>query len=216
MNSTKLARRAHKLLQKSLPDLQFGHDLLFLSPVEHILRCFALERIFIPKGDAYFWRVVMPLYRPSPALVVNYGERLLGGERVSLLDAELDRTIERLAQVVRGGELERLNEVRTPKQFLQHVKWEELPSTPNYRIDLALTHYLAGDAVACQEVLDELVARPPNPRWGKEIKLAQEMAQEARENPSALTRRIEAWEQDTRTWLHLFPRSRRRTRAASG
>src|ERR1700730_14515955 len=119
MSYEKYAERALKLLHKSLPDLRMGYKLLFVPPVEHILRCFVLETGFAIRGSAYFWRVVMPLYRPSALLVVNYGERLFGGERVSLLEPELDRTIERIARAVTGGELGRLTAIRGPKEFLQ-------------------------------------------------------------------------------------------------
>jgi hypothetical protein len=203
MSYRKYATRALKLLHKSLPELRMGHDLLFVPPVEHILRCFILETSLNIKGTAYFWRVVMPLYRPPSFLVVNYGQRLLGGERVSLLEEELDCTIHRLAQTVRGGELERLKAIETPKDFLQQVDWSALPSTPNYQIDLALTYYMSGDAAACQDILDRLAGGQPRPRWAKETILAQELAHELRANPSALATRIAAWEQAAVSRLHL-------------
>lgn len=206
-------RRAEKLLRKSLPDLHVGYDLLFLRAVEHILRCFVLETTFAMRGRAaYFWRVLFPLYRPSGMLVVNYGERLLGGESVGLLENELDRTIERLAEILRADEIDRLQAIKTPQDFLQHVDWAALPSTPNYRIDLALTLFMCGDSAGCQNVLDELVGGPPRLRWRKQMELAHELARECREDPPALRSRIERWEQGAIVWLHLAPPARRRAR----
>jgi hypothetical protein len=192
-----------KLLRKALPELRMGDDLLFVPPVGHILRCFVFETNVQMKGTAYFWRVVMPLYRPPGSLVVNYGERLLGGESVGLVEPELDRTIDRLAQTMRGGELARLNQIQTPQDFLQQVNWAALPSTPNYQIDLALTHYMAGYARSCQDILDQLFSGPHRPRWEKEIKLAGEPLQESRANPSALAARIEEGERTVISWRHL-------------
>jgi hypothetical protein len=214
MTSDKYAERALKLLSSLLPDLRMGSKLLFVPPVEHVLRCFVLETGFAIKGTAYFWRLVMPLYRPPGFLVVNYGERLFAGERVSLLDADLDRTIDRLARAVSGGELERLRAIQSPQDFLRQIDWDSCPSTPNYRIDLALSHYMTGNVTACQEILDQVAAAPLNPRWADKIKLAQELAQDLRVNPVTLTQKIEAWKQDAIRWLHLAPPAKRRARVA--
>lgn len=209
----KYTELALKRLHKSLPELRIGHDFLFVPPVGHVVRGFILETTLEIKGTAYFWWAVMPLYRSSGLLVLNYGERLLGGERLSLLEPELDRTIDRLAKTVRGDELARLKAIQTPKDFLQQVDWGGLPQTPNYQIDLALTHYMAGDSEACQDILDRLSGGPPRPRWAKEITLAQELALELRANPAAFSARIEAWEQASIRWLHLAPPAKRRAPA---
>jgi hypothetical protein len=209
VNSEKLATRAHKRLHKALPELRPGYNMLFVPPVDHILGCFALETRSAPKHRAYFCRVVMPLYRPRAFLVLNYGQRLLGGETVSLSEADLDRTIDRLSEAAQG-ELDLLRRVRSPKDFLEYVNWDDQPKSPRYRIDLALTHYLAGDAPACREVLEELLARPPNPWWAEQNELAQELMRELNHDPAALTRRIEAWEQSAKKLLQITPPPRRR------
>jgi hypothetical protein len=140
----KYTELALKRLHKSLPELRIGHDFLFVTPVDHVVRGFILETTPEIKGTAYFWRVVMALYRSSGLLVLNYGERLLGGERLSLLEPELGRTIDRLVKTVHGDELACLKAIQAPKDFLRQVDWGTLPQTPNYQIDLALTHYMAG------------------------------------------------------------------------
>lgn len=216
MSYIKDARRALSLLHKAVPELLMGYDLLFAPPVEHILRCFILETGFSIKGTAYFWRVVMPLYRPSGMLALNYGERLLAGERVDLLEPALGRTVDCLAQTVRGGEIARLSAIQTPNDFLQQLDWGSLPQTPNYQIDLALTHYMTGDTKACQDILDRLAGGPPRLRWAKEIDLARELAHELRANPSALAARVDAWEQGAIRWLHLAPRARRSAAGTRG
>src|ERR1700676_5555451 len=118
MNSGKMVDRALKLLHKSLPALRMGYDLLFIPPVEHILQCFVLETRFDMKGMAYFWRVVIPLYRPPTFLILNYADRLLGGQKVSLLDPDLDQTVDCLARVISQGELDYLKGIRSPHDFL--------------------------------------------------------------------------------------------------
>ena len=99
----KYLNRALKLLRKALPELRMGYDLLFVPPVDHILRCFVFETTVGFKDTAFFWRTVTPLYRPYGSPVMNYGERLLGGARVSLLESELECTIDRLVNDVPLG-----------------------------------------------------------------------------------------------------------------
>jgi hypothetical protein len=131
MNYQKMAGRALKLLHKSLPALRMGRDILFVPPVEHILRCFTLETRLDMKGMAYFWRVVMPLYRPPCSLVLNYADRLLGGSRVSLAEPDLGLTIDRLVRVISENELDCLKGIQSPGHFLQCVDWKCRPSSPN-------------------------------------------------------------------------------------
>jgi len=210
MNTRKMDKSALKRLQQSLPALRMGHDLLFLPPVEHFLRCFALDSRFDIRGTAYFWRVVIPLYRPHNFLTLNYADRLLGGERVSLLDPDLDQTIDRLVRVVSEGELDRLKAIQSPQDFLRKTDWSSLPSTPNYRLDLALSQYMIGNVPACLEILEQVVSAKLSPRWADSVKLVQELVAELKVNPTALERRIKAWEERNISWFHLAPRTRRK------
>jgi hypothetical protein len=205
-----VAERALKLLHKSLPALRMGHDLLFVPPVEHILRCFVFETTLEMKGMACFWRVVMPLYRPPTLLILNYADRLLGGERVSLLEPELDQTVDRLVRVISQGELDYLKGIGSPQDFLQQIDWNCRPSSPNYRLDLALTQYMTGNVPACLHILEQVVCAKLSPRWADSVRLAQELVDELKLNPAALDRRIEAWEVSNIRWLSLAPRTRRK------
>jgi len=212
MNSEKMAERALKLLHKSLPALQKGHHILWVPPAEHILRCFAFETRFDMKGMAYFWRAAMPLYRPPTFLVLNYADRLLAGERVSLHEPDLDRTIDRLAQVILQSELDYLKGIQGPQDFLRQVDWDSRPSSPNYRLDLALTQYMTGDVPACLETLEQIVAAKLSPRWADGARLARELIEELKINPSALDQRIGAWEERNVAWFQLTPRNRRKAK----
>jgi len=210
MNYIKMAERALKILHRSLPELGMGNDLLFVPPVEHVLRCFVFEPDFRTKGAVCFWRVVMPLYRPPTYLILNYADRLLGGEKVSVLEPDLPQTVDRLVRVVSQGELDYLKGIQTPQDFLQKIDWSSLPSSPNYRMDLALTHYMAGNVPACREILEGVVSAKLSPRWAKIVRLAQEMVEELKADPSALARRIEGWEAINIGWFRLESRRGRK------
>lgn len=201
MNARKLAERALKALSKFLPAVEMGHDVLIVPPVEHILRGFALEIDFETRGAVRLWRVVMPLYRPPTFLILNYSDRLLGGERVSVLDADLDRTVARVARVISQGELDYLNGIRSPQDFLQKIDWDSRPATPNYRTDLALTHYLAGNVAECLQLLGQVAFARLSPRWADNVGLAQVLAEELKRNPAALRQRIKGWEDRNRRYV---------------
>jgi hypothetical protein len=207
-----MAERALKVLHRSLPALRMGHDLLFVQPIGHVLQCFTLETNLEMKGAAYFWRVIMPLYRPPTFLVLNYADRLLGGEKVSLLEPDLAQTVERLARAISQSELDRLKGIRTPEEFLHKIDWSRLPSSPNYRMDLALTHYMTGNVPACLKVLEQVVSAKLSPRWADSVKLAQELLDELKVDTSALARRIEAWEASKVRWFHLESRTGRKAK----
>jgi hypothetical protein len=211
MNDEKMAKRALKLLHKSLPTLRMGHNLLFVPPVEHVLRCFVLETRFDMKGMAYFWRVLIPLYRPPTFLILNYADRLLGGERVSLREPDLDQTTDHLVRVVSQGELDHLKGIRSPQDFLRHIDWDCRPSTPNYRLDQALTQYMTGNVPACLEILGQMLSAKHSPRWADRVGLARELIEELKVNPQAFDQRIKAWE-ERNIWFHLPTRSQRRVR----
>ena len=154
----------------------------------------------------YLWRVVIPLYRPPSHLILNYADRLLGGEKVSLLEPDLDQTIDRLTHVISQGQIDYLEGFRSPQDLLQKIDWGSRPSTPNYRVDLALTQYMAGNIPACREILEHIVCAKPSPRWADTVRLAQELVDELKLNPSALGGRINVWEGRNIEWFHLAPR----------
>ncbi len=212
MNFIKMAERALKILHRSVPALRMGNDVLFVPPAEHVLRCFMLEPIFEMKGAVHFWRVVMPLYRPPTHLILNYADCLLGGEKISVLEPDLAQTVDRLVRVISQGELDYLKGIRTPEEFLQKIDWSHLPSSPNYRMDLALTHYMTGDVPACLKVLEQVVSAKVSARWAGSIKLAQELLEELKVDDSALARRIEDWETINIRWFHLEPRKGRKAK----
>jgi hypothetical protein len=204
-----MAERALKALHGSLPALRPGNGVLFLPPIKHVLRGFALEPSLEMKGTAYVWRVVLPLYRPPTYLILNYSERLLDGEKVSVLEPDLPQTIDRLVRVILNGELDYLEGMQTPQDFLQKIDWNARPSSPNYRIDLALTHYMTGNVPFCLEIMEQVVSAKLSARWADNVRLAQELVEELKVDRSALDRRIEAWEAHNISWFHLESRKGR-------
>jgi hypothetical protein len=201
MNSQRMAEAAIRRLHKLVPELPARRGKLIVPPTEHILRCFVLETNVGKKGKAYFWRVVMPLYRPPCFLVLNYGERILGGELLDLAETELDGSLRRMLDAVSHGERDHLSSIRGPREFLEKIDWDRLPQSPNYRLDRALSHYLSGDVSACLGIVEEVASAKVRPRWNELVEVAAEIVKEMKTTPSALDKRIQAWEARNRSLL---------------
>jgi hypothetical protein len=69
---------------------------------------------------------------------------------------------------------------------------------------------MTGNVPACVEILTQVVSAKLSRRWADSVKLAQELIEELKVDPSALDRRIKAWEERNIGWFHLAPRSRRK------
>jgi hypothetical protein len=68
----------------------------------------------------------------------------------------LDETAERITSIMSPGHLSYLRRVRGPKEFLKHVGWMAGNTMLNFRVDLALTHYLLGNVDQCIKILERL------------------------------------------------------------
>jgi hypothetical protein len=208
-NPEKRPIAAIKLLHRMLPDLHANLKFLIVPPAEHYLRCFVITDGLI-SDRFHLWAVVMPLYRPRPFLVANYGRRLLDDETVSLKDCDLNHSIERMKVAILTEGMTFLDDFRTPEDFMRRVDWNNLPQTPNYLRDLAVTHYVAGDVERSRRILDHIVSTAWRPIWGQEVKVVRELASELKENPEMAREKIMAWEGATFRWLELGPRYVRR------
>jgi hypothetical protein len=208
-NSRKKARPALKLLHQALPGLHANRDCLIVPPTDHLLRCF-LFADGLERDRFYVWSTIVPLYRPAPLLIGNYGRRLLGDEKVSMKDADLPRTVELVRAAILNEGMTFLEEFRTPGDFAKKIDWKRLPQTPNYRLDLALSHYWAGDIERCLEIVDQVAATAWRPMWENRVQEVQALAEELRTSPSAAKARIARWEATSIRSLRLGPHDLRR------
>ena len=93
-----IQRGTLRLIQGNLKRTRLCGDVLVVLPTEHLLRGFVFERT-LEKEMYYLWRVIMPLYRPANAIVLNYSKRISKGEKFRLSRPALSRTAEHIAAV---------------------------------------------------------------------------------------------------------------------
>jgi hypothetical protein len=181
-----------RLIQRRLKGTQLCKDVLVVIPTEHILRGFLFDRT-LSKDMYYLWRVITPLYMPANPIFLDYSKRMSKGRYFRLTRETLDETAEHVASIMSPGHLSYLRRVRGPKEFLKHVGWMAGNTGLNFRVDLALTHYLLGNVDQCIKILERLPLEDlPLPFRVHIVPFFAEL----RTSPAAAAARLQAWERE--------------------
>ena len=181
-----------RLIQRRLKGTQLCKDVLVVLPTEHILRGFLFERT-LSKDMYYLWRVITPLYKPANPVFLTYSKRMSKSRYFRLTQEGLDETAERIASIMSPGHLSYLRRVRGPKEFLKHVGWMAGNTMLNFRVDLALTHYLLGNVDQCIKILERLPLEDLPPPFRVHIV---PFFKELRTRPADAACRLQAWERE--------------------
>ena len=188
-----IQRKTLQLIQRRLKGTQLCKDVLVVLPTEHILRGFLFERT-LSKDMYYLWRVITPLYKPANPIFLTYSDRISKGKYFRLTRETVDETAEHIASIMSPGHLGYLRRVRGPKEFLKHVGWMAGNTMLNFRVDLALTHYLLGNVDQCIKILERL----PLENLAAPIRAhIVPFFTELRTSPADAASRLQAWERDT-------------------
>jgi hypothetical protein len=189
-----IKRKTLQLIQRRLKGTQLCKNVLVVLPTEHILRGFMFERT-LSKDMYHLWRVITPIYMPANPVFLDYSKRLrLSKSRYFRLTREkLDETADHIASIMSPGHLSYLRRVRGPKEFLKHVGWMAGNTMLNFRVDLALTHYLLGNVDHCVKILERLPLEDLPPPFRVHIV---PFFAELRTRPAAAAARLQAWERE--------------------
>jgi hypothetical protein len=187
-----IRRKTLQLIQRRLKGTQLCKDCLVVLPTDHILRGFVFERTLV-KEMYYLWRVITPLYKPANPIFLTYSDRISKGGYFRLTREALDETAEHIASIMSPGHLSYLRRVRGPKEFLKHVGWMAGNTMLNFRVDLALTHYLLGDVDQCIKILEHLPLEDLPPPFRVHIV---PFFTELRTSPADAASRLQAWERE--------------------
>jgi len=190
-----ISGKALTRIQSSIGELRLCKDMLVIPPTEHIIRGFLFE--WTPyKGLFHFWRVVLPLYTPWPVITLGYGDRLAKGY-IDLGEAEFDRSVASLVEIILGGELEDLRSISTPERFLKRFGGPSVNEgyTPGIsEFHAALTYYLVGNLQFCLDILEDYAGQDLWPSRVDDHLSARDLLREMRIDPSAGERKIRALE----------------------
>ena len=187
-----IQREIFRLIQSNLKGTRLCGDVLVVLPTEHLLRGFMFERT-LEKEMYYLWRVVMPLYRPANTIILNYSKRISKGDKFRLTKPGLDQTAERIAAVMSPGHLSYLRKIRGPREFLKHVNWMAGNTMVNFRMDLALTHYMVGNVPECIKILESIPLESLPPKLHAYVV---PFTTELRTSPEDAASRVQSWERE--------------------
>jgi hypothetical protein len=187
-----IQRKTLQLVQSNLKSTRLCKDVSVVLPTEHLLRGFVFERT-LEKEMYYLWRVVMPLCRPANTIILNYSKRISKGDNFRLTKPGLNQTAERIAAVMSPGHLSYLRKIRGPSEFLKHVNWMAGNTMLNFRMDLALTHYMVGNAPECIKILENIPLESLPPKLHDYVV---PFAMELRTNPEDAASRVQSWERE--------------------
>jgi hypothetical protein len=188
-----IQRETLRLIQGHLKGTWLCRDVLVVLPTEHLLRAFVFERT-LEKEMYYLWRVVMPLYVPANTIILDYSKRISKGDKFRLTRSGLDETAERIAAVMSPGHLSYLRKVRGPQEFLKHVSWMTGNTMVNFRMDLALTHYMLGNVSECIAIFESIPLETLHPRLDAHIV---PFISELKTKPAEAADRVQSWERET-------------------
>jgi hypothetical protein len=193
-----MSGNALKLIQRSLGDLRVCKNMLVVPPTERYLRCFMFERT-LGKGLFYFWGVIKPLYSPIPVITLGYSRRLANSDYIDLGDLEFEASVRRLTDIISHGELQFLESIRGPAEFLENFGGDSRHEgvTPRiFAIEAALTYYLLGNIPFCLDILDEYVSQDMGIGAVKTHLEARDLARGIRNDPSAGHRFIDRYQSE--------------------
>jgi len=208
-----MSRKALKLVQKTLPRLRLCKDMLVLPPTEHILRAYLFERTPY-KETFYLWRVVLPLYRFNSHRILNYSYRIPKGAYVRLSKEAPEQTAVEVTRII-AEDLGKLEMIRGPLDFLDHVGWMIGNDAPAFMLDLAVTYFLVGRYHEAMSTLGEIPQQAdkliawygPGHRgsaYFAEIRrVAVRLAKDIRSDPAAAAHMISEWERVNIATLEL-------------
>lgn len=135
----------------------------------------------------------MPLYRPANTIILNYSKRIPKGHKFRLTKPGLNQTAERIAAVMCPGHLSYLRKIRGPGELLKHVNRMAGNTTANFRIDLALTHYMLGNVTECVKISESIPLESLPPKLHDYVV---PFATELKTSPEDAASRVQSWERE--------------------
>ena len=122
-----LGERVAKLVAASVPGAAPCKNMIVLSAVRHLVRCFFFEKTPYTR-TFYLWSSVVPLFNPMKSISLNYGKRLAlkpNGQLFVAIPEDLDSFGKTLGEQLVEDHLQQLLEADSIKAFLRTFPFDE-------------------------------------------------------------------------------------------
>ena|SRR5712692_1742177 len=201
-------KRFQALAKRLLPHLggyTCRRDLIYATPVAHVLRGFCFETSAFDATSFYVYVFFLPLYVPTQYLYFNFGERLRyrGRDGWSITDSNVE---EKLLESIRIQGLPFLAGVEEPLELAKvtRSRFGELKNPHTWEA-IAYSLIMGNDHGSAHAAFDRLLASLDlGVEWQQQIKLrAEEVKNKLESNPEDAKRQLEEWELSTLANLGL-------------
>lgn len=184
-----------KELLSSLPGFSIRGSLMFLPPVEELVRGFSFEGSSFDKTSFYVSVFVLPLCVPTEYLYFNFGNRVRHGRGADRWSIDRPHLLEELGAALKGQALEFLRPIELLYDFVKVAKSFPL-SNPHTRQAIAYALIRVGEFKKGASVLNELLRQLDlKSDWQREMaERAESLRGKLILNPAEAQRQLETWE----------------------
>src|SRR5882672_5962767 len=194
-----LGERVAKVVSASIPGTAPCKNMIVLSGVRHLVRCFFFEKTPYAR-TFYLWSSVVPLFNPMKNISLNYGKRLAlrpNGQLFVEIPEDLGLFGKTLGELLSEGHLQQLLGTGSVEAFLRTFPFDESNERPSIILDYGVANCLAGRLEAGARLLERASRSPFVDPFSTQIKaLAAQRVSELKRGESVFIDAIEACERD--------------------
>ena len=201
----------YEAILPTLPGFEAKGPLLFVSPIDHILKAFCIEGSDFDSFSFYIWVFVLPLYVPTKYLYFSFGNRLTDqqSDRWSFTEENKEELVGDLLKAMRQQGLSFLFKIDTPLDLASKASlFSVAPNDPYLGEAVAYSLVLAdktSEAMEALKFLNALLAGIDQQKtWIEDIRRrALSVRKHLSESPAEAKKLLMKWEQQTLLNLKL-------------
>ena len=194
-----LGERIAKVSSTSVREAMPCKNMIVLSSVRHLVRCFFFEKTPYAR-TFYLWSSVVPLFNPMKSISLNVGKRLAlkpNGQLFVEVPEELQPFGKTLGEQLSAGYLQQLLKTDSVEAFLQMFPFDESNERPSTILDYGVANCLAGRLAVGTKLLERASRSPFVDPFSTQIHaLASRRLSELNLGESAFLNAIAACERD--------------------
>lgn len=186
-----------KSLLPELPGFAIKRTVMFIPPVERLLRGISFEGSSFDKTSFYVNTFMMPLCRPANHLYLNFGDRVRKKEGADRWNITKPDVVTELTAALKLQAVPFLSRVESLLDFVEIAK--SPPSNQRSLEAIAFALARAGQIIQAVEVFDQLLNQVDlNVGWQRDLgDQAKALRDKLVANPIEAQQQLEAWEAET-------------------
>jgi hypothetical protein len=207
------AYKLSKLLLPHLPGFVTNKkDILFIAPIENVLRGFLFESTPGPREDFYFCWFFMPIGRPIDYLTLSLGSRLNVPSGHAGWRTNMENLSDRLLEAMRPKALPLLQSICSIQDVISAIRkhaGKQAQTDTNLLDSISCLQILDGQYLEALRTLDTLIANElgaDRRRWILDIvERAKGLREKLLANPQLAVQQVKEWQDFTFKALKLEP-----------